>query len=143
MLGLPPSPVYEELHQAAGRRDWKFCVDLARFTLTRLSADAHPEHRMWLQMFLGEALISLPTGNRAANLEGAIAAVQDAIAMSPREAESSSTSRLRVLARQRLGHLYFNRIRGDRAQNLEEAIGALEQAIREPASSSDPPHTAT
>jgi tetratricopeptide (TPR) repeat protein len=142
MLGLPPLPVYEELRQAAARRDWKFCVDLARFTLTRLSGDAHPEHRIRLQMFLAEALRSLPGDDRTANLEAAIASVQDAIATPSGVTDSSSISSLRVLARQRLGHLYLERIQGDRVQNIEDAIGALEQAVSESASQSDLTSTA-
>jgi hypothetical protein len=136
-LGPPPADVYEELRQAAERLDWKFCADLTRFTLTCVSADAHPEHWVRLKTLLGQALMSLPTGDRAANVEEAIAAVQDAIATSQRLTESSSKSTLQALARQLLGHLYLNRVRGDRAQNIEDAIGALEQLARESASRSD------
>lgn len=123
MLGLPPSPVYDELRQAAARGDWKFCVDLARFTLTHLSADAHPEHRMRLQLSLGQALMSLPTGDPAQNLEEAIGALEQAIR------ESASQSALASSAMRDLSLAYFQRVRGDRSQNLERALTAAEKAV--------------
>jgi len=86
-------------------------------------------HWTRFKVALGQALQELPTGDLAANLEEAIAAVQDAMTMYQRLAESALGSEARAMSRKLLGKLYLERVRGKRAENIEAAIAALEPIV--------------
>ena len=78
-----------------------------------------------LHVRLGISLAQNPLGNRAENLEQAIAAYQQALAMQPREAMPFAWAQTTM----NLALAYAARIRGERADNLEQAIRAYEQAL--------------
>ena len=74
---------------------------------------------------LGYAYTYRIRGDRADNLEKAIAAYEAALTVLTRDALPSEWA----LTQSNLGLAYRNRIRGDRADNLEKAISAYEAAL--------------
>jgi CHAT domain-containing protein len=74
---------------------------------------------------LGLAYSQLPGGDRAANLERAIAAYQQALQALSRESAGVTWAHLKNL----LAIAYESRIGGDRADNLERAIEAQQAAL--------------
>lgn len=129
MRRLQLSSVVDEIDQACSRKDWKFAADLARFTLTRLSPEAEPTEWVRFKLSLGIALHEMITGDRSAQVEEALTALQDAIAMHSRVTETNWSIEARALSRQFLGKLYLERPLGDRVQNIESAISELEAAL--------------
>jgi len=119
----------DEIDQASSRGEWAFVADLARFTLTRLSRDGAPTQWVRFKLSLATALREMHTGDRAAQLEEAVTALQDAVAMHSRLTETDLSIEARALSRRLLGKLYLERLRGDRAGNIESAIAEIEAAI--------------
>ena len=77
------------------------------------------------QIDLGNAYLYRIRGDRADNLEKAIAAYEAALTVRTREA----LPREWAATQNNLGNAYADRIRGDRADNLEKAIAAYEAAL--------------
>jgi CHAT domain-containing protein len=75
---------------------------------------------------LGNAYCDRIRGDRAANLEQAIAAYQHALRVYTRKAAPQDWARTQM----NLGTAYRKRIRGDRDANLEQAIAAHEAALQ-------------
>jgi tetratricopeptide (TPR) repeat protein len=75
---------------------------------------------------LGNAYRDRITGDRAENLETAIAAYQAALQVCTREAFPQNWATAQI----NLGNAYRNRITGDRAENLETAIAAYQAALQ-------------
>ncbi|MBK8985340.1 MAG: tetratricopeptide repeat protein [Chloroflexi bacterium] len=91
--------------------------------ITRMQNEA-----LWaaLQSELGRNLAWTPQGDRAENIEQAIAAYQDALQVRTRAAmpvQWASTMN-------NLATAYFSRIRGDRAENIEQAIAAYQEVLQ-------------
>jgi CHAT domain-containing protein len=83
------------------------------------------EARARVLQVLGLAYSNLPSGDRAANLERAIAAYERALQSLTREKPGANWAHLQNL----LAIAYENRIRGERADNLEKAIEAQQAAL--------------
>jgi tetratricopeptide (TPR) repeat protein len=75
---------------------------------------------------LGTAYSDLIRGERAENLEKAIAAYELALQVYTREAFPNDWA----TTQNNLGNAYANRIRGERAENLEKAIAAYKLALQ-------------
>jgi tetratricopeptide (TPR) repeat protein len=79
-----------------------------------------------MQNNLGNAYLSLPTGDRAANLAQAIACYREALLF-----RTPETASLQYAATQNnLGEAYRNLPTGDRAANLAQAIACYREALR-------------
>ena len=76
-------------------------------------------------MNLGVPISYRIRGDRAENLEMAIAAYKQALEIHTREALPQDWARTQM----NLGGAYSDRIRGDRAENLEMAIAAYKRAL--------------
>ncbi|MBK9095739.1 MAG: tetratricopeptide repeat protein [Anaerolineae bacterium] len=85
------------------------------------------ECRLWagLHVELGNSLVQNPLGDRAENLEQAIAAYRQALEVLTRQAMPVEWAQVML----NLANAYSDRIRGDRAENLEQAIAAYRQAL--------------
>ena len=83
------------------------------------------EGRAGMQVILGNAYLGLTTGDRAENLEGAMAAYQAALEVLTREDLPIQWA----TTQNNLGNAFCERIRGDRADNLEGAIAAYTHVL--------------
>jgi tetratricopeptide (TPR) repeat protein len=83
---------------------------------------------------LGAAYSDRIRGDRAENLEKAIAAYQEALQVYTREAFPQDWA----MTQNNLGAAYSDRIRGDRAENLERAIAAYQEALKVRTPTADP-----
>ena len=93
--------------------------------LTQLKPDEAPPFWASVQNKLGIAYAARKRGNRAENLEKAIAAYEAALTVT----EESGLLVDRAMAQNNLGAAYRQRMRGDKAENLEKAIAAYESAL--------------
>ena len=73
----------------------------------------------------GNLIQEFPLGNRADNIEQAIAAYQSALEVRTRQAFPEQWA----MTQNNLGTAYRERIRGERAENLEQAIAAYQSAL--------------
>jgi len=107
--------------------------------LQRLRPGQFPTFHATLQSNLGAAYGELPVGDRAANLQKAIACYEQALRVYTPEADP-----LRYAATQNnLGAAYADLPVGDRAANLQRAIACYEQALRVYTPEADPLDYAT
>ena len=74
----------------------------------------------------GNLLAQFPLGQRAINIELAIAAYEQVLQVNTREAMPVEWATVQM----NLANAYSDRIRGDRAENLEQAITAYEQVLQ-------------
>ena len=81
--------------------------------------------RAEVRFSLGSAYVSRLRGDRADNLEKAIANLQAALVVFTREADPQSWGK----AHNNIGIAYWGRIHGERADNQENAIAHFEQAL--------------
>ncbi|MEQ9621668.1 MAG: tetratricopeptide repeat protein [Coleofasciculus chthonoplastes F1-TOW-03] len=88
--------------------------------------EAFPEDWAATQNNLGNAYSDHIRGERAENLEQAIAACELALQVYSREAFPEQWAGMQ----NNLGNAYSNRIRGERAENLEQAISLYELALQ-------------
>ncbi len=118
-------PLLQELERLTGVLQMGQRVDVCRQLLARLDRRAQP--RLWaaVQGTLGISLAQNPGGERAENLELAIAAYQQALAVMTRATMPLEWARTTM----NLAAAYYARIRGERAKNLEQAIAAYQQAL--------------
>jgi tetratricopeptide (TPR) repeat protein len=100
---------------------------------------ALPQDWATTQNNLGTAYQDRIRGDRADNLEKAIAAHEAALTIRTREALPQDWA----LTQNNLGVAYSNRTRGDRAGNLEKAIAAFEAALTVRTRGALPEHWAT
>jgi tetratricopeptide (TPR) repeat protein len=82
--------------------------------------------RVDMQIILGNAYWSLPTGDRAENLKKAIACYREALRFRTPEA----TPLQYAMTQNNLGNAYLRLPTGDRAANLEKAIECHQEALR-------------
>lgn len=95
-------------------------------------SDTKPENALTLagvMRILGSAIAEFPLGDRAENIETAIACYQVALKVINRDRDSLA-QQLWVDVQNVLGMVYSMRIRGDRAENLEAGIAAFEAALQ-------------
>ncbi len=93
--------------------------------LSQLKWEDEPAFWAAVQNKLGIAYAARRRGNRAENLEKAIAAYEAAIEV----AEKRGLLLDRAMAQNNLGAAYRKRARGDQAENLDRAIAAYESAL--------------
>jgi len=84
-----------------------------------------PQQWANIQTNLGNAYVSRMRGNKAENIERAIASYQEVLKV--RTFEACPQDWAGTL--DNLGNVYFLRIRGDKAQNIERAIACYQQAL--------------
>jgi CHAT domain-containing protein len=96
--------------------------------------EAFPQDWAMTQNNLGAAYRNRIRGDRAENLEKAIAAYQAALKVYTREAFPQDWA----MTQNNLGAAYSDRIRGDRAENLEKAIAAYQEALQVRTPTADP-----
>jgi len=118
-------PLLQELSRPARITDMPQRVQLCRQALTLARREENAALWAALQGELGNSLAQSPLGDRAQNLEEAIAAYRQALEVLTRQAMPVEWATVMM----NLANAYKNRIRGDRAQNLEEAIAAYRQAL--------------
>jgi tetratricopeptide (TPR) repeat protein len=92
-----------------------------------ISTFGETDIRLEWRSSLGDALRERQVGNRARNIEEAIAILTDTVVRANRAGDSYNGGRARVA----LGLAYAGRIEGDPADNLEQAILLLERGIEE------------
>ena len=124
----PPAlqPILQELSRPARIMDMPRRVQLCQQGLTLLQRDENPQLWAALQVVLGNSLAQNPQGDRAENIERAIAGYEQALQVRTRQAmpvEWATTMNNLALA-------YSDRIRGDKAENIERAIAGYEQALQ-------------
>jgi tetratricopeptide (TPR) repeat protein len=93
--------------------------------LSQLKPDEAPAFWATVQNKLGIAYAARRRGNRAENMERAIAAYEAALEVTEKQG-------LRVdwaMVQNNLGAVYRKRIRGDKAENVDKAIAAYESAL--------------
>uniref|UniRef100_UPI0008F9C1D5 CHAT domain-containing protein n=1 Tax=Geitlerinema sp. PCC 9228 TaxID=111611 RepID=UPI0008F9C1D5 len=88
--------------------------------------DAFPQQWAMTQNNLGPAYSNRIQGDKAQNLEHAIACYQQALQVRTRDAFPQDWAG----TQNNLGSAYQDRIQGDRAQNLEDAIAYYQQALQ-------------
>jgi CHAT domain-containing protein/tetratricopeptide (TPR) repeat protein len=98
---------------------------LSWFAAARERAEAGSEPWVLATQGLGVALVQLPGGDVAQNIERAIACYEDALRHCPRDANPGGWATLRL----DLGNAYRRRIAGARAANIEQAIGHHRAAL--------------
>ena len=101
-------------------------VELIEGMLERLKPGQFPAFHTALQSILGAAYRQLPVGDRAANLQKAIACYEQALRFRTPEADPLDYAR----TQNNLGTAYADLPVGDRAANLQKAIACYEQALR-------------
>ncbi|MDX2136930.1 MAG: CHAT domain-containing protein [Chloroflexota bacterium] len=106
-------------------RDMPRRVELCRRALALLPRQGNEQLWAALQGELGNTLAQNPHGDRAQNIEDAIAAYQQALTVRTQTAMPVDWATTMM----NLATAYYSRIRGDRAQNIEDAIAAYQQAL--------------
>jgi len=101
-------------------------VALAESILQRLQHDQAPPFRAAVLVALGEAYRESPVGNRADNLQKAIACYDKALHFFTPEAAPFAYAATQT----NLGNAFFQLPTGDRAANLRKAIACYEQVLR-------------
>lgn len=101
-------------------------VELLERGLACVDESGSPHLWAKFQADLGRTLQSPILGDRARNLERAIAALTAALGVGTRDESPVHWARTQVS----LGNAYVERVRGDRAENLERAIAAFSAALQ-------------
>ena len=117
--------ILEELTRLAQTGTVAQRIELCRQALLLVSIDTQAELWAALQVELGNDLAQSPTGDRAENVEAAIAAYRQALEVYTRQAYPEQWAS----TQHNLGAAYHERIRGERAENVEAAIAAFQQAL--------------
>jgi CHAT domain-containing protein/tetratricopeptide (TPR) repeat protein len=94
--------------------------------LGRLHPEEYPVFYTFIQANLGTAYSDLPTGDRVANLERAIACYREALRFWMLESSPLDYA----LTQNNLGTAYWELPSGDRAANLAQAIACYREALR-------------
>jgi CHAT domain-containing protein/tetratricopeptide (TPR) repeat protein len=100
-------------------------VVLCQLALQLAHRDLQAEIWAYLQAQLAHSLVQNPEGERAENLEQAIAHLEQALEVYTQQTFAEEWARIQY----NLGHVYCLRIRGEQAENIEQAIAHLEQAL--------------
>jgi CHAT domain-containing protein len=103
-------------------------ADVLRDWATNYLAEAKPDEAETLAavlVLLSNRISEFPLGDKASNLENAIAAYKAALEVYTREALPQQWA----MTQNNLGTAYSDRIQGDRADNLENAIAAYKAAL--------------
>jgi tetratricopeptide (TPR) repeat protein len=123
-----PSVVYPVLKATPDKLDDNFAQVLRNWvgdTLPNMESLADIENFAKLISYFSNLIQQFPLGNRARNLEIAIAGYEIVTPVVTREASPELWATLQIC----LGVAYLYRIRGERADNLEQAITCLNQAL--------------
>ncbi len=125
--GIPPelAAIIEEIVQLTSIREMPRRVQLCQQALSLIQREQNPPLWAALQGQLGNSLYQTPLGNRAENIEQAIAAYQQALEVRTRTAMPVEWATTMM----NLANAYSDRIRGERAENIESAIAAYQQAL--------------
>jgi CHAT domain-containing protein/tetratricopeptide (TPR) repeat protein len=103
-------------------------IQFLQQALTQIPRVGNPQiSKLWavLQVELGNSYLHYLQGDRAENLEQAIAAYQQVLTVVNRQVMPVEWAQ----TMHNLASAYYNRIRGDRAENLEQAIECDQQAL--------------
>ncbi|WP_293066178.1 MULTISPECIES: tetratricopeptide repeat-containing protein [unclassified Moorena] len=122
-----PKVVYPLLEANLNKLDDNFLDILQTWASDRFS-ELEPETTEAIARVIGEfsSLIrDFPLGNKASNMEIAIAGYQTIITVFTRESKSETWATIQ----NNLGNAYRDRIRGERALNLEKAIAQYQLAL--------------
>jgi CHAT domain-containing protein len=112
-------------------QDHNFIQRFLDWAIAKFS-DTNPENALALagvMRILGSAIAEFPLGDRAENIETAIACYQIALKVINRDRDGLA-QQLWIDVQNVLGMVYSMRIRGDRAENLEAGIAAFEAALQ-------------
>jgi tetratricopeptide (TPR) repeat protein len=115
--------------QAYLEQDHLFIQRFRSWLTDRLLYDAAPEEALDYALVLtsfGSVIAEFPLGDRAQNVEEAIACHQTALQVITRD----TNPQLWGDTQNALAITYCNRIKGDQAENLENAIDAFEKALQ-------------
>ena len=119
-------PLLEELQKPIGSlQDHPRRIEILRQALELLPRELSLEMWAALQVELGNSLAQNPLGDRAENIESAIAAYQESLTVMTQSAmpvEWATTMMNLAIA-------YSDRIRGDKAENIESAIAAYQESL--------------
>jgi CHAT domain-containing protein len=120
------SLILRRINEPAQPHDLPQRIELLQRALALVSRKGQPAVWAALQGTLGPALVQSPLGDRADNLEAAIAAFRAALEVCTRAAFPNDWATVR----NNLGNAYRKRIRGDRGDNLEAALVAFNAALQ-------------
>ena len=117
--------ILQELSQLSDLRDMARRVALCRQALDLVSWQENEMLWAIFQGELGNSLSQNPEGDRAENIEDAIAAYQQSLQVMTRETMPVEWAQSTM----NLASAYRNRIRGDHAENIEDAIAAYQASL--------------
>ena len=115
----------QELDSPPRLSDMPHRIQVCRAALALVNRAQQPDLWAALQNDLGNSHAQNPRGERADNLEAAIAHYQQALEVYTRQAFPEDWA----ITQHNLGLAYASRIRGERADNLEAAIAHYQQAL--------------
>ena len=120
-------PVYALLRVNQERLNDNLLNSFPAVAANLLAQAAEEEQQDITELFFlfGNRIIQFSLGQRAINMELAIAAYEQVLQVNTREAMPVDWAH----AQMRWANAYSHRIRGDRADNLEQAIAAYEQVL--------------
>jgi CHAT domain-containing protein len=122
--GLPQ--LVQLLNRPAQPQEMPQRIESLRQVLALVSRNERPDLWAELQVALGSELIESPLGNRAENLEEAIAAFRASLDVYTRATFPEQWAR----TQNNLGFAYLERMRGGRTDNLEAALRAYQDALQ-------------
>ncbi|MBZ0299041.1 MAG: tetratricopeptide repeat protein, partial [Anaerolineae bacterium] len=118
--------ILQELSQPPrDTRDMPRRVELSQEALKILPKEGNEGPWASLQNELGNSLVQNPLGNRADNIEQAIAAYQQALTVRTQSAMPVEWAQTMT----NLANAYYSRIWGGKVDNIEQAIAAYRQAL--------------
>lgn len=118
--------ILQALDVERNRRNWFEAIQLCRFALQQVDIAAQPQLWAFLQSALGGCLLVSTEGDRAQNVEEAIAAFQEVLRFRTRwdtPIEWANTIH-------NLGRAYRMRLQGDPEDNLEKAIACYQEELK-------------
>ena len=114
-----------ELNKPANPQNMSRMIDLCNEALTLIKRDKNPDLWANIQLLLGNKLLSNPHGDRAQQLEYAIAAYQEVLTIRTRQTDPKGWADTMY----NLGIVYRDRIYGERSDNLEKSIESYQKAL--------------
>ncbi|RMH78964.1 MAG: tetratricopeptide repeat protein, partial [Cyanobacteria bacterium J007] len=122
-----PTVVYPLLARHQDKLDLTFAEVATQWFNSQLDKNQSERNQALTSIFyLAVDLYQFPLGNRANNLEIAIACYREALHVYTRDAFPQQWA----MTQSNLGAAYRNRIRGERGENLEEAIACYREALQ-------------
>ena len=118
--------IVQAIYQISDSRSMLQRAMLCQQALSLVSREDNEKLWAELKVALGNSLAQALQGNRAQNIEDAIAAYQQALQVMTREVMPTEWATLTV----NIATVRKKRLRGDRAQNIEDAITAYKQSLQ-------------